>query len=320
MKIRKNQRKTIIFLFLLVLIAVLLISYFKYQKVPVSPRYSSLINNYIDQARQRDSNALKIYEMNINRIINEYEPKLNTAADEAAKETASYSSCCAIIYYMAWDKIKNQNETDEYMQQKIRPFLEPLAKSFEKEMNDAFAGFEYELKKSTVQLANDLAAINKNDGIDITTNVDELSKPDIQQALRNLGFNSPFIGASIALDLTALYKSNFGKFIAQKIKSIAADIFAKQIPKVVALPVIAGADGPLPFGDIIALIGGLWTAYDIHSSQKEFEAEITTSLKNMIVETKDTAHKQSINQAKNLMEKYQVVQGEIETQTISRLE
>jgi hypothetical protein len=40
----------------------------------------------------------------------------------------------------------------------------------------------------------------------------------------------------------------------------------------------------------------------------------------MIVETKDTAHKQSINQAKNLMEKYQVVQGEIETQTISRLE
>jgi len=321
MKIRKKDIGPIVIIFVLVIVTVLLIYYFKIQKTPVQPRdYTARIKVHTDQASQRNLNALKLYELSVNKLIKEYEPKLGNAAREAAKEIASYTSCCAIVYYLAWDKIKNQNETEAYMNKKIKPLLDPVMHALAKDMNRVVQDFDYELRRSTVQLAFDLAKLKSDHGgADLKINVDEMSHLDIQQSLHNLGFNVVGIGIGIIFDTVALYKSQLLAPLWKKITAIAATMFGKQIAKLATLPALAAADGPLPIGDILALLGGIWTGYDIYAAQKEFEIEINASLGNLLTEAQNSAHKQVIAHATTLVMAYQKVQDEIGTQTLDQI-
>lgn len=324
----KHGKKSSGYVFILILAAVTIISiaYLKSQESPVKPElplpkptvnYSQLIQTHTDQASRRNLNALHIYEMNINRIYKEYEPKLSGAAQKAAREAADYGSCGKIIWFLASDKVTGQHTTEEYLNSQIMPFLDPVFRSLRSDINVEIRKFDNDLRDSSVQLAYDLAALGPAQyASDTAVDFAAVGRSDFQRSLRNLGFNVAGIGVSGAFDAVALYNSRFVVDLWQEITDIAARMFGREVEVATASAAAAVADGPLPIGDCILLGGITWTGYDIYTSQKKFEKDINTSLDNQLAEVCNSLHKQAFEQATAMLTHYQKIQDNIGSQAL----
>jgi len=282
--------------------------------------YSGLIDVHTKQANRRNLNAFKQFEMKLNLALDKFNKKLDYTTDKASKKASSYKSACATVYYLAYDKIKNTNTTENFLQEKIRPITNPIVKELTDDINISIEKLNYELRSNTMILAKDLASLGPNKlKNNYTVNDDKMKQADFQEALRNFGFNVSSISVFAPFDIWVLFKTQFGKTIWKKIAGTAARLFARQAVEataVVSAPVI---DGPLPFGDIIAIGGAIWTAYDVYSSRKDFEKELNLSIKNILNKIQYNAHKQAIDHANGLIKQYQKFQDEMGTEIINQL-
>jgi hypothetical protein len=258
--------------------------------------------------------------MEVNRVLKKHDAKLVIAAREAAKEASDYGSSCKIVYFLAWDQVKGQNETESYLNGEIKPLITPAIQALAIEVDATVKKLDHELRRSTVQLAYDLAALGPaEDDREITVDVDEMGRLDLHKPLRNLGFNTIGIAVSSTFDAVVLSKSQLVGVLWTKIPPIAARLFGKQVAKVAASAAVAAADGPLPVGDIIALGGMIWTGYDIYASRREFEREITTSLDNLLSDVSHDVHQQAVGYATAMVKQYQKLQDEIGSQSLNHI-
>jgi len=314
---------------ILALLAIAAIAVIKLQKPGVEPRvppetpkidYGPLIKTHADQASRRNVNAIQSFQLEIGRILKAHETKLTKAADVAAKEGADYQSCCAIIYYLAWDKVRGTSKTEEYLDSAINPIIEPAVAALAADVNRAVDTLKADLRRSTLVLAKDLAALGPPERQrSIEVDIEGLNEADFDQSLRKLGFNAAGIGVALTFDAVAISQSRTGKPIWAKIKSIALRMFGKQAAKVAGSAAVAAADGPLPIGDILAVVVLIWTGYDVIASQKEFEKDLRTSLSNLLLEASHHIHKQAVDYANSMLKKHQDFQDDIGSQTAKEL-
>lgn len=311
------------------LLAIAAIAFFKLQKSELEPKvpsvapsvdYGPLIKTHADQASRRNANAIQSFELAIGRILKAHITKLNKAADDAAKEGSDYGSCCAIIYYLAWDKVRDTAKTEEYLDSEINPMIEPVVSALAADVNRVVDTLEADLRRSTLVLAKDLAAMGPAEGQRlIEVDIEGLNEADFEQSLRNLGFNASGIGVALTFDAVAISQSRIGKLILAKIKSIALRMFGKQVAKVAGSAAVAAADGPLPVGDVFAVGGLIWTGYDVYASQKEFEKDLRTSVSNLLLEANNDIHKQAVDHANSMLKEHQDFQDNIGSQTAKEL-
>jgi len=274
-------------LILTALVAVLMIFWLKSHKTSVLPPpelpapaidYSREVKRLVDVASLRDNEAFRRFETSLATVIASYEPRFSKAADAASGKASEYESIAKIIYYLAWDQATDEHRTDEYLTQTIGPIIDPVVSDFGRDVGQAMDNLENELRKNTVQLAIDLAALGPGNPpppqqfeapMDITRAFD--------QALGNLGLNATGVGVSVAFDAFAVANSRVAASLLNGVASLASRMFAKQVAKVAASAVLVVADGPLPIGDILALAGLVWTGYDIVQMQNKFRDEIQKS-------------------------------------------
>ncbi len=320
--------KAILPILLLAAIAAGGIVFFKMGKKPVrlDPEppppaidYSSFIKPLADQANNRNLAALKTFEMDVNRIIKHHKSKLRSAVAAAVQEAADYGSCCKIVYYLAWDKVRGGTNARDYLDKFTTRFLDRPVATMGKDLNEAVEQLSYKLRGSTLTLATDLAAIGASADGPRPAVSDEMSQADFDKAMRDLGLNASGVLVSMVFDAVAIGKSQLLAILQKKIGPIAARLFGKQIAKLAGSAAFAAGDGPLPVGDIIAAGGVIWTSYDIYASQKEFEAELYNSWTNSVQEGTNKMHKQAIAHASELVERYQKLQGNISSQTLGHL-
>lgn len=316
-------------LILLVLLAGLAIILINHQKIGITLRqpgpnpeinYELLIDTSSKQAHQRNINALRIYELEINRIIKKHEPRLLSAADKASSAVAEYKSCCSLIYCLAWDEVEKTHSADNYLKKAITPYLQPALKEFSNEINHAINQLNYDLNSSTMQFATDLANVAPNLPPSSQTEVNpKMNHEEFQQALRNLGLDASITGVAITFDIYALSQSTLMKKLWQKMKEKAAKTFAKQTAKLAGSALAVAVDGPLPIGDIIAGIGCIWTAWDIHTSRKDFQKDIRASLHNHLLTSKENLHKQAVDHANTLITEHQKLHERIGQESVDQL-
>lgn len=279
--------------------------------------YRALVQTHADQAGRRNTNALKSFEVELNRIIDTYERKFRNATDTGAEEIASYSSCCYLVYCMAWDQVTGDKETETYIDTVMSPHLQPLARDFAREVNAAMNRLDADLQRSTLLFAKDLASVSPiTTSAQLSLDVDPLHYGDMQKGLRNLGFNAGGVAVGLGFDAVALWKTQILQRLVGKTLVIAGKLFSRQIAEVAAAITAALADGPLPFGDILAICGGLWTAYDIMASQEAFEKDANTSLRNMLDNVLSTTQADAVRRGTELVKKHQEFQDAIGSQTI----
>jgi hypothetical protein len=96
-------------------------------------------------------------------------------------------------------------------------------------------------------------------------------------------------------------------------------LFGKQITKLAGSATIAAADGPIPIGDVLAVCGLIWTAYDINSAKQEFGASVKKELVKIVGNHLDRLNKRAEDKRKIIHDSYINLQNSIENSTRLKL-
>lgn len=210
------------------------------------------------------------------------------------------------------------------MDGKLNPVLIPAIDALILDVDDALDQLKADLDRSTLQMASDLAGLAKEaPGDGVTVSVDDLSHGDLEKALINLGISGAVTMISSTITVVGLANSELIRLAMTKVKEkaqeLAEKIFKKQAAKAGASVAAAAADGPVPVGDIIAVVGLLWTGYEVKKGRSDFENEIAISLRNMMEESHEHAHQQAVENANRLLRSFQELQDGIGTEFLTKL-
>jgi hypothetical protein len=281
---------------------------------PVGSGLYERIQLSVAAATTRNEQALALCESEINTILAREFAEIAHEADEAAEDVATYSSCCGIIYRLAKDQVFGGTAATDYVDQELGGRLRPALHTCSQELDTALARFDRSLAESTVTLASELAeARGGADDAKVAVAVDVRYSDDLDAALQNLGFDAAAIGVSATLDVWALLNSRLVSGLLTKATGMAASMFARPAAAAAAEMTVAVADGPLPIGDVIAVAGGLWTAYDIYATRAAFEAELKTTLANALPDMKRSVHDQVMIRIRGTLDAHRRAQDSIRT-------
>jgi hypothetical protein len=266
----------------------------------------------VSAATARNEQATRLCESEINMILAREFPEIERAADRAAEEVSTYGSCTTIIYRLAKEQLGWSASTADYVEGEIRSRLQPSLDACGRELDAALARCELALKESTVTLASELAQANPSaTGQPLDIAVDVRTSGDLDATLRGLGIGGGVLTIAGTFDAVAIMNTSLVRNLVAKIAQLAASIFAKPAATAAGSAAVAAADGPLPIGDALAIVGGLWTGYEIYATRAEFEQEIRASLTNALPEMKRSVHHQIMERIRVLQSDYQRAQDRI---------
>lgn len=280
----------------------------------VGPGLYERIQISMAAATSRNEQALALCESDINAILAREFAEVARTGQLAAAEVATYSSCCGIIYRLAKDKVFGGTRAAEYVEAELGGRLRPALQTYSHELDTALARFDRSLAESTVTLAGELAHHRDSaTGGPLAVDVNVRYSNDLDATLRNLGFDATAIGVSLSLDIWSLINSRLMSGLLAKATGMAATMFARPAAAVAAEITVAAADGPLPIGDVIAVVGGMWTAYDIYATRAAFESELTTTLSNSMPDMQRSVHDQVMTRIRGTLDAHRRAQDSIRT-------
>jgi hypothetical protein len=301
-------------------LAVLTVLGLKSQRQPVVVRevpagLYDRIQLSVSAATARNEQATRLCESEINTILAREFPEIERAADRAAEEVSTYSSCTTIIYRLAKEQLGWSASTADYVEGEVRSRLQPSLDTCGRELDAALGRCELALKESTVTLATELAQANPSAaGRPLAIEVDARTSGDLDATLRGLGIGGGVLTIAGTFDAVAIMNTSLVRGLVAKIAQLAASIFAKPAATAAGSAAVAAADGPLPVGDALAVVGGLWTAYEIYATRAQFEKEIRASLANALPEMKRSVHHQIMERIRSMQSDYQRAQDRIRNQ------
>jgi len=265
-------------------------------------------------ATSRNDQAITLCESEINRVLAREFAEIGRKGDQAAAEVATYQSCCSIIYRLARDKVCGGTTASAYVDEKLGRRLRPALQTCSRELDSTLARFDRSLAESTVMFASELAELrDSTKSSPVTVSVEVQLDGDLDATLENLGFQATGISVGGVLDVWALMNSRFAQVLLGEAARMAAAMFARPAAAIAAEATVAAADGPLPFGDAIALVGGVWTAYDIYATRAAFERELKTTIANALPDMKRSVHDQVMTRIRGTLDAHRRVQDSIRT-------
>lgn len=275
----------------------------------------------ISAATARNEQATRLCESEINMILAREFPEIERAANRAAEEVSTYGSCTTIIYRLAKEQLGWSANTADYVEGEIRTRLQPSLLSCSRELDASLGRLELALKESTVTLATDLAQANPSTtGQPLDIHVDVRTSGDLDATLRDLGIDGDILVVATTFDAIAIMNTSIIRSLIAKIAQLAASSFAKPAATAAGSAAVAAADGPLPIGDALAIVGGLWTGYEVYSTRRHFEQEIKASLANALPEMKRSVHHQIMERIRTLQSDCQRSQDRIRNKLAANVE
>jgi len=242
--------------------------------------YGALVSVETGKAKIQTDAIVQGHQASLAKLDQSYATRFPSVASSASEHAATYTSIANLIGYLAWDTVKGTSEAESYLNTLIDPSITPALSDFHNDMNAEAAKYDYELRKVTVQLAANIAAIGPGNApppprLDLPEGISR----NYQKILTNLGLKGTLTGAQIGFNLSDFTGKSILPKLIKPIRAIAVRMFAKQIAKVAALPIVSTATGPIPIGPIVAVIGAIWTVYDISQLQPNFQGEIDDKLR-----------------------------------------
>jgi hypothetical protein len=266
-------------------------------------------------ATARNEQATRLCESEINMILAREFPEIERAANRAAEEVSTYGSCSTIIYRLAKEQLGWSSSTADYVEGEIRRRLQPSLDTCGRELDMVLDRCELALKESTVTMAAELAQANPSGmGQPLSIQADVRTSGDLDATLRELGINGGVLAAASSFDVVAIMNTTIVRNLITKIAQLAASIFARPAATAAGSAAVAAADGPLPIGDALAIVGGLWTGYEVYANRRQFEQDIKASLTNALPEMKRSVHQQIMERIRTLQSDYQRAQDRIRNQ------
>jgi hypothetical protein len=301
-------------------VAIVAAASLKSQRTPVEVRPAAsgvydCVQLSVSAASERNHEAARLCESEINMVFAREFPEIERRANIAAEKVAAYGSCCTIIYRLAKERLGWSSSTSDYVEGELSRRLQPALDACGDELKMAIDRYELALRESTVTLATELAQANPaNAGNPIAVNVDVRTNGDLNAMLRGLGVSGGVLAITGAFDVAAVMNTSIVRGLITRIAQIAASVFAKPAATAAGSAAVAAADGPFPVGDAFAVLGAIWTGYEISSARHAFEQDINSSLANALPEMKRSVHHQVMERIHSLRSDYQRAQDEIRNQ------
>lgn len=242
--------------------------------------YVDLISREKNAATEATRRAQTQYDASVKRRIAVHASETASIADQAATRAAEFEILTKTIYYLASDQVFDKKDTDQHLQEHIGPIVEPGLQSLAKDVNAAIAAFDFEVRRITVQLATNVAAI----GPGVQPAPPRVVPPAMIGAeFKRLadGLGGKALGSSIErFAVVDAIPSRMLESINRTCATIAGRLFPKQVAKVtLRLPKV-----PLPPPIQIAVLVGLsiWTGYDVVHARTEYRDEVRTAIKKQL--------------------------------------
>jgi hypothetical protein len=269
-------------------------------------------------ATARNSQAIDLCSKEIELILSRSFDEIRRQGHRAAGDLSEFGVCCRLVAALAKDKIRGTNSAAAALEGRLEKRLDPPMQECASELEAALARLDLALNTSTVTLAKDVAP-GASDGMwhdsPIEFNVD--TTDDIRRALENLGFKGTQFSIAVPLDVLGLLQTVAVQRLTQGALSLASGAFARPVATAAASATCVVADGPLPIGDMIAIGGAAYTAYDIRCTCRRFRSDLETSVDNAIPDMQRNVHSQVMERLNSLLEAHQLMQDDIRNHALT---
>ena len=213
-----------------------------------------------------------------------------------AEQFASFKNVSTMIYLMAADKISSQNRSGEFISTILKdPILDHcVAGSYA--CQESLQNFLHKLQEQELlfrlQLVQEMKRLPIHPGSISTVQTLADSLGSLSRQINDLALAKTSATVGTAVELI---------FIKSLMRAMNR-LFAKVMAKAAVSSSLPAADGPLPVGDLLALGGFVWCAYDIYTVQAVLPAELRSNLIAAVETCRDTSRSRALACAKEALE------------------
>ncbi len=249
----------------------------------IDPAEAARYRKEVEEVLADYSKELKLASDKFERGLNQGRATFAVVRNNIPKAVAPYKGFkknCKLVKAVVTDKIKKTDKTGELVKQDFMgPVFEP-ALAVAGEIYAANATYRDDLEAARQRAAQRLVIAARH--------LPSLpSIPAVEDALARRA-DAVSAGCTRALEAAASAATGVGVaagfealFISQTVKAVVnlcVKTSAKAAGKAAVSTAAPAADGPFPFGDLIAVGGFIWTACDIHHMTKTMPKEMQKGL------------------------------------------
>jgi len=291
--------------------------------LPVEPPASNvaeMLARSRSTADARNQAALVICTSEITSALDRRFTDLYFTAESTASGIATYKNCVKIIAMMASDTVRGRSDAREWVQARIERQIDPQISDVHREIHVILDRFDRELNASTLTMATEVAAIGGTAaGTSVSEHAAGLDGLSLEAALGRLGFEGGLLAPAVAVDIYGLLQTRVVRWLVVEVVDLAKWIFARPIAAAVTEAGLVAADGPLPIGDAIAVVGAAWTAYDIYALRNHFEKKLTDAIREAVPEVRRTIEQQIWTRLREQVASHAAIQTRMHDETSRNL-
>lgn len=277
---------------------------------------AALVARSMSAASARNEAALGACTSKISMILDHNFSELHGAAGPTAKAVATSRNCLRLIALLASDTVRGRSDAENWVRRRVTDRLGPQVDDCQRQIQDAMDGFDRELSASTLTLATELAGIGTPAASPPELgHQPELDALALNEALGRLGFDGVILPSALAIDVMSLPNNRVCGWLITKTMEIAKWIFARPIAAATAEATCVVVDGPLPFGDAIALVGAVWTAHDVCTLRHRFKRELAAAIEDRLAQARVEIENDVLVALKDRVTSHTTVQKRIHDET-----
>jgi len=228
-----------------------------------------------DRALDRLDRALAQYERGAEALDDSL--RLEREFAQAVDEIAHHQSRARPLARTLWKLLIQPEQAVSNLRAQILPALQAPLASLSRELASLQEELERECRAALEEQAWHLA-----EPVPLIDSEDRLSpppaSPNFNAPLYQLGWSGAGVGLAVGFDVWALSGSTLAQTLPAKLNTLLPRVLGKSVARLSASAGLAVADGPLPFGDLLALGGLIWTGYDVLTAPQRFQRTLHADL------------------------------------------
>ena len=273
------------------------------KKVSPAPQYSledfkrettALHNQYNREIKELHTDF--VHQMETTGLQSFQEAENNI--DAVMKNFTGYKTTAYMIYLMAYDKITSEKNTQKYIEKYLGPAIIAPCVAGNQAIQNTLEIFLHKLqekdnafKAAIAQKLNQLPE-NCNAADEGRNFISNLTK--VNENITDLIKSKMWLSAGLAIEAA---------FFRQTLQALM-NISGKIVTKLSVSLAGAIADGPLPIGDCLAVIGVVWSSYDIYRVANILPKKLRTSIQKSITDYARESRENALKTAEQALEMY----------------
>ena len=265
----------------------------KYRLEDFKQEVSQLHNKHAQEIRELHSDFLREIESAGNSSFQEAQNNI----DSVMEHFTEFKNTAYLIYLRAYDMISTEGgHLDQHIAQHLGPSIIKPCVAGNEAINETLKNFLHKLRAKdnafNAEIAQKLNKLPAGSSDVVEGKNFNASLKKVNEQITNLIETKIWLTLGIAIE-TVIYK----KLIAALVR-----VAGTTIAKLVGSATLVVADGPLPIGDILAVLGVAWCAWDIYQVQKVLPDELRSTITQAITQYQRQSRETALKTAQEALD------------------